>query len=116
MAQNEASQEYCSESLDLLQNYQRYLDKLTFDTKANDSEISPLPLSLRVGVVGAGMAGLYSAMLVQKNFPGAQVKIFEASNRVGGIVHTHRFSSEPYDYFEAGAMRLPKIESHQPVF
>ena len=34
----------------------------------------------------------------------------------GACTLTHRFSPEPYQYFEAGAMRLPCIEAHQPVF
>ena len=62
------------------------------------------------------MAGLYSASLLQRYIPGVRVKLFEASKRVGGCVYTHRFSPEPYQYFEAGAMRLPRIEAHQPVF
>ena len=62
------------------------------------------------------MAGLYSASLLQRYIPGVRVKLFEASERVGGCVYTHRFSPEPYQYFEAGAMRLPCIEAHQPVF
>ena len=31
-------------------------------------------------------------------------------------MYTHRFSPKPYQYFEAGAMRLPYIEAHQPMF
>ena len=34
------------------------------------------------------------------------------------LVYTHRFSPEPYQYLKHahGAMRLPCIEAHQPVF
>ena len=72
--------------------------------------------SLHIGIVGGGMAGLYSALLLQKYIPGVKVKVLEANNRVGGNVYTYKYSSEPYQYFEAGAMRLPYIDSHMPVF
>lgn len=63
---------------------------------------------LRVGIVGAGVAGLYSALLLKEQ--GHHVRIFEASNRVGGRIYTHRFNAQEHQYFEAGAMRLP--DSH----
>ena len=72
--------------------------------------------SLSVGIVGGGMAGLYSALLLQKHIPGVKLKIFEASDRVGGCVYTQKFSSEPHQYFDTGAMRIPETESHKPVF
>ena len=62
------------------------------------------------------MAGLYSALLLQRHIPGVKVKIFEAGDRVGGRVYTHKFSSEPYQYYDTGAMRVPDTESHKPVF
>lgn len=62
------------------------------------------------------MAGLYSALLFQQYELPVMVKIFEAADRVGGRVYTHRFSKEPYQYFEAGAMRLPHVEWQKPVF
>ena len=111
--------------------YNQYLDCLcglvsdssVKEDGANDHESSEsIPLhitsenSLNIGIIGGGMAGLYSALLLQKYIPGVKVKIFEANNRVGGRVYTHKFSSEPYQYFEAGAMRLPYTESHMPVF
>ena len=71
----------------------------------------------RVGIVGGGMAGLYSALLLKQQLKGnVSVKIFEATDRVGGRVYTHKFSEEPYQYFEAGAMRLPQVDWQKPVF
>ncbi len=101
--------------------YQDQLDKVVglcrnYDTPAKDLCHESLPPSLRVGIVGAGMSGLYSALLLQQNVPGVKVKIFEASDRVGGAVFTYRFSPEPNQYFEAGAMRIPNIAGHRPVF
>ncbi len=44
------------------------------------------------------------------------MKVFEASDRVGGAVFTYRFSPEPNQHFEAGAMKIPNIAGHMPVF
>ncbi|KAH8988376.1 flavin-containing amine oxidoreductase-domain containing protein [Lactarius akahatsu] len=65
--------------------------------------MTPTPLS--IGIVGAGMAGLYAALLLRR--AGHQVHIFEGADRIGGRVHTHYFSEEENQYFEAGAMRIP---------
>lgn len=104
-------------SASLIQQYQEFLDKAAgvYDCKAN-IQSAPLPPGPHVGVVGGGMAGLYSASLLQRYIPGVKVKIFEASERLGGCVYTYSFSPEPNQYFEAGAMRIPCIDSHQPVF
>ena len=99
----------------VLKQFECFLDKAAGLHEPN-SLPRPLPPSLRVGIVGGGMAGLYSALLLQKHFPGVQVKILEASNRVGGCFHTHRFSQEPYQYFEGGPMRLPENLHYKPVF
>ena len=101
--------------------YQDQLDKAAglcrnYDTPAKDLCHESLPPSLRVGIVGAGMSGLYSALLLQQSVPGVKVKIFEVSDRVGGAVFTYQFSPEPNQYFEAGAMRIPNIAGHRPVF
>ncbi len=62
-------------------------------------------------VVGAGMAGMVAASILQKS--GHNVTIVEANTRVGGRVKTFRNSEEkkywedPALYAEAGAMRLP---------
>ncbi|SMC28548.1 Monoamine oxidase [Andreprevotia lacus DSM 23236] len=70
---------------------------------------------LRVGIVGAGMAGLYSALLLKEQ--GHDCHLFEAQpHHLGGRIYTHRFTAEKNQYFEAGAMRLPEIPEQQPVF
>jgi monoamine oxidase len=51
------------------------------------------------------MAGLYAALLLRS--AGHRVHIFEGADRVGGRVHTHYFSDEENQYYEAGAMRIP---------
>jgi hypothetical protein len=51
-----------------------------------------------VGIVGAGAAGLYSAMILQDL--GVDFEILEAQrNHIGGRLLTHHFSDGPNDYY-----------------
>ena len=99
-------------------HYQQYLEQECLKAASPSNSLvseESAPVG-SVGIVGGGMAGLYSALLLQKHIPGVKVKIFEAGDGVGGRIYTHKFSSEPYQYFDCGAMRLPDTESHRPVF
>jgi monoamine oxidase len=75
-----------------------------------------LPVGSSVGIVGGGMAGLYAGLLL--SLVGIRSQIFEADpQRLGGRIFTHFFNTtEAYQYFEAGAMRLPQTAEQQPVF
>ncbi|MBP2336256.1 monoamine oxidase [Saccharothrix coeruleofusca] len=58
----------------------------------------------RVVVIGAGMAGLTTALLLKE--AGHEVTVLEGQNRLGGRILTHRgFAGDMYGEF--GAMRFP---------
>lgn len=69
------------------------------------------PVIGKVGILGAGAAGLYTAMILESL--GIECEIHESSNRAGGRLHTHYFDDEKdpkkYQYYDVGAMRYPCI-------
>ncbi|KIK68736.1 hypothetical protein GYMLUDRAFT_256401 [Collybiopsis luxurians FD-317 M1] len=70
-----------------------------------------------VGILGAGSAGLYTALILDDL--GIPFQIIEARDRVGGRLYTHTFPNQtgaPYNYFDVGAMRFPQIKSMNRVF
>lgn len=56
---------------------------------------TPAGVPLKVGIVGAGAAGLYSAILLDSL--GIDYDIFEASGRIGGRIYTYRFDQAAWD-------------------
>jgi monoamine oxidase len=71
----------------------------------------------KVCIVGAGISGLYIAMILD-SLPTANVTydILEANSRIGGRVYTHHFSQELHDYYDIGAMRYPDIPTMKRTF
>ena len=71
------------------------------------------PYQGRVCIIGAGAAGLYTAMML-KYLGAPNVEILEANNRVGGRCYTQPLSDDPehnkyHNYYDVGAMRIPDI-------
>ncbi|EXJ61572.1 hypothetical protein A1O7_02000 [Cladophialophora yegresii CBS 114405] len=73
-------------------------------------EDSDKPYEGRICIIGAGAAGLYTAMMLK--FLGiTNVDILEASDRVGGRLYTQSLSGgdDYHNYYDVGAMRIPDI-------
>ncbi|CAO3667564.1 unnamed protein product [Umbelopsis ramanniana] len=81
---------------------------------------------IKIGIVGAGMSGLFSGYLLD-NAGFHNYEIIEANDRLGGRVHTAYFGKpSDYTYQEMGPMRFPiewvyenktlPVKDHQIVF
>jgi len=68
--------------------------------------LKPTQNPQHVAVVGAGVAGLTAAKLLED--AGHKVTIIEASHRIGGRVETYRNKDQGW-YAELGAMRIPQM-------
>ncbi|KAI4086812.1 MAG: hypothetical protein LQ344_007249 [Seirophora lacunosa] len=72
------------------------------------------PTDAKVCIVGAGIAGLYSAMILDHlSIP---YDILEAAPRPGGRILTHYFSTKKHDYYDIGAMRFPNVPPMERTF
>ncbi|KAF7545287.1 hypothetical protein G7Z17_g9284 [Cylindrodendrum hubeiense] len=76
--------------------------------------VPPEQGKFKVGIVGAGVAGLFTAMVfdwLNEKVEGLNVDydIIEAAGekRLGGRLYTHEFSEKEHDYYDVGAMRFP---------
>ncbi|KAF7323599.1 Amine oxidase [Mycena kentingensis (nom. inval.)] len=79
-----------------------------------------------IGILGAGVSGLYTAMLLDSL--NVSYEIIEANpTRVGGRLFTYRFNGEAgrkapvndparYDHIDIGAMRFPRIDFMARLF
>ncbi|KAL9626692.1 MAG: hypothetical protein Q9204_007110, partial [Flavoplaca sp. TL-2023a] len=79
-----------------------------------DDSSHDLPPDTKIGIIGAGYAGLYSALIL--DHLGVAYDILEASPRPGGRVLTHYFSTRKHDYYDIGAMRFPNVPPMQRTF
>ncbi|KAI6141916.1 hypothetical protein BKA82DRAFT_28642 [Pisolithus tinctorius] len=60
----------------------------------------------KVGILGAGVGGLYTALILDSL--DVEYEILEASDRIGGRLSTYKFpGGKMYDHYDAGAMRYP---------
>ncbi|KAI1181100.1 hypothetical protein F4777DRAFT_573174 [Nemania sp. FL0916] len=77
----------------------------------------PRPREYKLCIVGAGIAGLYIALILDTlAIPGVSFDFLEASNRIGGRCLTYNFSQRRHDYYDIGAMRFPKIKVMERTF
>jgi monoamine oxidase len=91
-----------------------YIRNLTAPPQDIMTIIRPGALNgIRIGIIGAGLAGLASAFELRKT--GAEITVFEAEEkRIGGRVYTYYFDQGRHLYGELGAMRIPA--SHETVW
>ncbi|KAK4066244.1 uncharacterized protein Triagg1_8076 [Trichoderma aggressivum f. europaeum] len=86
---------------------------LVSDARRGEEELPPR----KVCIVGAGVSGLYIAMILDDlKIPNLTYDIFESSSRTGGRLYTHHFSKAKHDYYDIGAMRYPDIPSMKRTF
>lgn len=83
---------------------------------------------LPICIVGAGAAGLYAALILQKlNIDFEILEAEPSEERIGGRMFTHRFNGNAgrdapvgdaarYDYVDMGAMRFPNLGFFRRVF
>ena len=63
-------------------------------------------------IVGAGLAGLYTALKIKEAKPEANIQIIEKYNYIGGRVVTHRHANRGQTFqWEIGAGRVHKSHS-----
>ncbi|KAG5634273.1 hypothetical protein H0H81_002578 [Sphagnurus paluster] len=74
------------------------------------------PSTFPVAILGAGVCGLYIAMMLDSL--GIKYEILEGSRRIGGRLYTHSFPTNEgrYQYFDVGAMRYPDTSFMQRTF
>jgi hypothetical protein len=65
---------------------------LTSSPEYGNFEVVPSTGPVTVGIVGAGAAGLYAAMILESL--GIDYEILESSQRIGGRIFTYRFDEE----------------------
>lgn len=85
------------------------IDKNTYLNFLNNPQIGRVTdtdQKKEIAIIGGGISGLIAGWLLKR--AGHSIKIFEASNRVGGRIKTIRESFSGSIYAEAGAMRIPE--------
>lgn len=70
--------------------------------------------NLDVAIVGGGVAGTYAAWRLRQEQPHLRIRLFEASNRIGGRLRSVAFPQAPHLVAEVGGMRY--LQAHAHVF
>jgi len=85
-------------------DYENILELLSPPPDINQLSSPGVLKSVRVGIIGGGIAGLCAAYELRK--AGADITLFDADNdRLGGRIFTYYFNKKNYGEF--GAMRIP---------
>src|ERR1041384_3218853 len=66
-----------------------------------------------VAIVGGGAAGTYAAWRLARERPYLKTRLFEASDRIGGRLHSLSFPQAPHLIVEGGGMRF--LDAHRHV-
>jgi monoamine oxidase len=72
---------------------------------------APSP-DLDVAIIGGGVSGAYAAWRLRQERPHLRIRLFEASGRIGGRLHSVAFPEAPHLVAEAGGMRFLKAHAH----
>lgn len=71
---------------------------------------------IRICIIGAGIAGLYLAMMLDDlGLSTLSYDILESRDRIGGRVYTHKFEDGKDNYYDVGAMRFPKVRRAKQI-
>jgi len=73
---------------------------------------APAATDLDIAIVGGGVAGAYAAWRLALARPDLRVRLFEASERIGGRLHSISFPQAPHLVVEAGGMRYLQAHRH----
>jgi len=65
---------------------------------------------LDIAIVGGGVSGVYAAWRLRRDMPHLRIRLFEASERIGGRLHSVSFPQAPHLVAEAGGMRF--LDAH----
>ena len=83
---------------EVLNNYRDSIKQIHGDKKSFPGDVEEYSAGWRkIGIIGAGCAGLYTAMILESL--GLDFEIIEASNRIGGRLHTRKMGARPNDYY-----------------
>lgn len=73
---------------------------------------SAAPPDLDVAIIGGGVAGTYAAWRLRQQRPHWRLRLFEASDHIGGRLHSVTFPQAPHLVVEAGGMRYLDAHTH----
>ena len=65
----------------------------------------------RFAIVGAGLTGLSAAYFLRREFPDAEISVFDSDERVGGKIRSHREGDFPHERGPNGF-----LSSRKPIF